>query len=132
MFGGLVLAMRQFRDKVNGGFASFGQQYTVGILMILVMSVLTTVYFIVFLQLTPDFVTKTMEQSQADMVNKGMSSDQIAMAMKYTKMFMSPGIMAAFGFLGNAIVGAILGLLAAAITAKAKPFMEDDNNTVQA
>lgn len=128
MFGGMVMAMIQFRDKVNGGYATFGEQYTVGILMVLIMAVITTVYFMIFLQLTPDFVTKSMDQAQADMVNKGMSSDQIEMAMKYSKMFMSPAIMAIFGLLGNGIVGAILGLLAAAITSKAKPFMEEENN----
>jgi len=58
-----------------------------------------------------------------------MSSEQIEMAMKYTKMFMTPVMMMIFGFLGNTIVGAIVGLLAAGITAKAKPFMQEDNNT---
>ncbi len=130
MIGGMIMAMRQFRDKVNGGYASFGDQYKIGILMVLIISVITTIYFLIFMQLSPDFISKMIEQSQANMVNKGMSSEQIEMAMKYTKMFMTPAMMMIFSLIGNIIIGAIVGLLAAAITSKPKPFMEDNNTPI--
>src|ERR1700733_6628394 len=58
MLGGMIMAMRQFRDKVNGGYASFGEQYKIGILMVLIISAITTIYFLIFLQLSSDFITK--------------------------------------------------------------------------
>jgi hypothetical protein len=129
MIVGLVVGMLQYR-KANGGYGSFGTQYKAGILMVLVIAALTTIYFMVFLQMTPDFMDKAMDQARTDMVNKGMSSEQIEMGMKYAKMFTTPTMMVVFGFIGNLIVGAILGLLAAGITAKAKPLTAEDNNTL--
>jgi len=130
MFAGILMGMRQFRDKVNGGFGSFGDLYKVGIMMVLVIAAISTVYFIIFLQLTPGFIDRIRQQAQADMVNRGMSSDQIDMAMKMTEKFTTPTLMIIFGFIGNLFFGAILGLLAAGISSKAKPFTEQDNITL--
>ena len=130
MFGGLVMGMLQFRNKVNGGFGSFGDLYKIGMLMTVVIAVVSTVYFMVFLQLTPGYMDKIREQAQANMVNQGLSAEQIQMSMKMMSAFTSPIAMGIFGLLGNLFFGAILGLLAAAITAKKKPFMEEGNNTL--
>jgi len=132
MFGGLLMGMIQFRNKVNGGFGTFGDMYKVGMLITVVITLVSAVYFMIFLQLTPGFIDKIREQAQADMVNKGLSNEQIQMSMKYMATFTSPLLMSIFGILGNLFFGAILGLLAAAISAKPKPFMEEGNNTQQA
>jgi hypothetical protein len=132
MFAGILVGIRQFRDKVNGGFGSFGELYKVGILMVLLIAVFSTLYFFVYLQVNPGFIDKIRTQAQADMVNKGMTSDQMEMGMKMMEKFTTPIAMLIFGLLGNIFFGAILGLLAAGISSKAKPFIEEDNNSLPA
>ncbi|HXB13849.1 MAG TPA: DUF4199 domain-containing protein [Bacteroidia bacterium] len=130
-FAGLLVGTLQYRNKANGGYVSFGEGYKVGILMTLIIAVLGTINFLVFLQVHPDFPTKILEQSRIDMVNKGMTTDQMDMAMKYTSKFLTPQMMIIFGLVGQIIGGAILSLLSAGISAKNKPLIEDDNTPAQ-
>jgi len=130
MVGGLAMGMIEFRNKVNGGFATFGKQFGLGMLMTLIIAAISTIYFEVLVASTP-YMDNMLAQSQAEMVNKGMSSEQIEMGMKYAKMFMSPVLMGVFGLIGNAIMGAIASLIAAAITSKAAP-IGGDNNSIPA
>ncbi len=129
LFIGMLIGIIQYR-KANGGYGSFGELYKTGILITLVVAVVSTIYFIIFLQVTPGFIDKIREQAQANMVNQGLTSEQMEMGMKMMNKFTSPAMMIIFGLLGNLFFGAILGLLAAGITAKPKPFMEEDNNTL--
>ncbi|HTB06020.1 MAG TPA: DUF4199 domain-containing protein [Bacteroidia bacterium] len=130
LLGGLIGGMMQFRNKVNGGYATFGELYKVGMLMTLILSVITVAHLLIYMQINPGFIDKILDQARVNMVNKGMTDDQIKMGMHYTQMFTTPLMMSIFGFIGNIIGGAILGLLAAGILAKQKPFMEEDNNTL--
>jgi hypothetical protein len=130
-FLGLMMGTLQYRNKANGGFLSFGEGYKTGFLITLVISVLSTLYFFIYLQMHPDFITKMLEISKTKMINKGLTQDQIDMSMSYAKKFTSAPIMVVFGFVGNIIVGAILSLLSAGITAKAKPLIEEDTNPAQ-
>jgi hypothetical protein len=126
-FAGLLVGTLQYRNKANGGYVSFGEAYKVGILMTLIIAVLGTINFLVFLQIQPDFPAKILEQSRIDMVNKGMSADQIDMGLKYASKFMTSQMMIIFGIIGQIIGGAILSLLSAGIAAKPKPLIEEDN-----
>ena len=129
MFAGMLIGVIQYR-KANGGYGSFGQLYKVAILITLIVAVISTIYLIVFMQVNPGFMDKIREQAQADMVNKGYSAEQIEMGMKMMNTFLSPGAMIIYGLLGNLFFGALLGLLAAGISVKPKPFNEEDNNTL--
>jgi len=131
-FAGLLVGTLQYRNKANGGYISFGEAYKVGILMSLIFAALSTINFVIFLQVHPEFPDKILEQSRIDMVNKGMTSDQMELGLKYARKFLSPGIMVVFGLVGQIIGGAILSLLSAGISSKPKPpMMDDDNNPAQ-
>jgi hypothetical protein len=128
MLGGLIMGMMQYRNKVNGGYAKFGELYKVGMFMTLILAVLSVVHLVIYLQINPGLIDTIRAQAEANMVNKGMTPEQIKMGMHYTEKFTTPSMMIIFGFIGNIFGGAILGLLAAGISARQKPVMEEDNN----
>jgi hypothetical protein len=130
IFAGLLVGTLQYR-KANDGYASFGEGYKAGILMTLIISVIATLGFVIFLQMHPDFMQKMMDQQRIAMVNRGMTSDQIDKAMGYAKMFTSPGVMIVFSILGCILTGAIMSLLSSGIAARNKPLIEDDNTPIQ-
>lgn len=130
MFIGIVIGMIQCRNKVNGGFGSFGEQFKIGLLITLMVTGLNTIYLIVFLQLTPGFIDKIKQQAEANMINKGLTTEQMQMGMKMMEKFTTPAMMVVFGLIGTIFFGVILTLIAAAITNKPKPFMEEDNNAM--
>jgi hypothetical protein len=109
-----------FRNKERGGALTFGEGFGVCFQLILFAGIITAIYFVfIFIQfIDPGFVDETIRVSQQKMIDKGMTDDQIEMALKYTKMFMKPGIMFVFAIVGSAFMGAILSLIVAAISRK--------------
>jgi hypothetical protein len=67
-------------------------------------------------------VGESLKQAEQNMIDKGMSDDQIQLAMTWTKQFMSPVWMTVWAMLGTAFFGCILSLIVAAI------FRRDDPN----
>jgi len=129
IFAGLLVGTLQYR-KANEGYLSFGEGYKAGFFMTLVITVISCISLAIFLQMHPDFADKIIAQSRAQMINRGMTSDQIDMSMSYARKFMSPTFMLLFAFIGSIISGAIMSLLSAGISIRNRPpFTEEDNNT---
>lgn len=129
IFGGLLVGTLQYRNKANGGYVTFGEAYKVGILMTLIIGVISTINLAIFLQMHPEFQQKIIEQTRVQMVNRGMTQDQIEMALTYTRKFTTPPIMMIFGFVGCLIGGAIMALLSSGISVKKKPPFEESDAT---
>lgn len=132
LFIGLLLGMFQYRNKANGGYASYGELYKTGLLITLVTIVVAVAYWIIFLQLNPSYLDKVREY-QATMinarVNQETSPEEKQMMAKITKISVSPLVTTLSVVFNNLISGAILSLITAAICSKSKPpFEEDDNN----
>ncbi len=126
IFLGLFIGTIQYRNKANGGFLTFGEGYKAGILMTLIITVIVSVAFFVDLQIHPDLVDKIRDKAQTDMINNGVSADQIEMRMKYTRMFTTPAVLLSFAVVGTIITGAIFSLITAGISTKKKPIFDDD------
>jgi len=125
IFLGLFIGTRQFRDKANEGYLTFGQGFKTGFFMVLIITLIGVIATIVDLQLHSDFVDKIVEKSKDSMINKGMSEDQIEMSLKYVKMWTTPAMIILFVIVGSLISGAILSLITAGISTKAKPIFDD-------
>ena len=122
---GLILVVRERRDKDLGGFITFGQAFSVGFLFCMLLSVFSVVSNLLMTRLiAPDMMTEIMKYSEQKMVDKGMTDDQIAMGMKFTEKMMAPGAQAIIIILFTAFFGAILALIVAAIFKKENPNLQ--------
>ena len=127
LFLGLFIGTMQYRNKVNGGYLTFGEGFKAGMLMVLIITLLATIATIVDLQLHPDFMDKILAQSRDRMINRGMSEDQIEMNMKYTKMFTTAPMIVIFTIVGSLFGGAIFSLITAGLSTRKKPIFDDAN-----
>ena len=128
LFLGLFIGTMQFRNKVNGGYLTYGQGYKAGMLMVLVITLLATIATVIDLQLHPDFIDKIISQARDNMINKGMSEDQIEMSLKYTRMFTTTPMLIIFTILGSLFGGAIFCLITAGLCTRKKPIFDDAND----
>jgi drug/metabolite transporter (DMT)-like permease len=125
MFIGLIFVVRERRDKDLGGFITFGQAFNVGFMFCMLLGVISILGNILLTQvIATDMMPEIMKYTEQKMVDKGMSDDQIAIAMKYTRMFTTPLMQAVIGILFTAILGAILSLITAAIFKKENPNLQ--------
>ena len=137
LFLGLFIGTMQFRNKVNGGYLSFGEGFKTGFLTVLLITAITLIATIIDMEfLHPDFIDKILAQSR-DSMNKGMTEDQIEIGMHYTKMWTTPLMIILFTIIGSIIGGAIFSLITAALCTRKKPIFDDadevsDNDIPQA
>lgn len=117
------LAQKEYKDQL-GGFITFGQAFNPGFRYSLFGGLLLAVFIYIYLAiLSPEMLTKAMEQQQTAMEAKGMSQEQIdkglEMGQKYGAMF---GAIATA--ISTLIFGCIVSLIGAAILKK-EPTLRD-------
>jgi hypothetical protein len=123
LLGGLIYGTLQYKNVYLGGYISFGKAFLSGFLIVLTAAIVASLYTFIFLTfIDPAYLEKiiqqSLDQSEAKMVAKGLSQDQIDGALAVTRKFMTPVIMSVMGILSNAFFGAILSLIGAAFLKK--------------
>lgn len=119
LIAGFILGTKAYRDNVLKGNISYGKTYGYSIVILLIATIITTIYgYLMITVIDPDIIEKMMALGEEKMLSQGMSDDQIEMAQKMQKKFMSPVFMMISGFFGQMIVGAVLALITSAIIKK--------------
>jgi len=125
---GLVLSMKQWRDKYNDGFLTYGQAFSNGFLTILFASIITAIWMIIFFGLIAPGEIENMLRTAEDKMYEtqpNMTEEQVEMALKWSKMFMTPAMMGIWGFIGNLIIGTILSAIVSIFMKKEKPIFAE-------
>jgi hypothetical protein len=123
----VVLAILNYRNKINGGFISYGKSLVIGLLVGLIASFIVNIYnFIFFSYIDPGIIDKMLSKSEEAMRerNPNMTDEQINMGLGYAKMFMQPWIMSLLAFLSMSFFN-FLGVLIISIFT-----MKSDNYAV--
>ena len=132
---GLYLAMKRYRDKSQGGYASFGNIYQFGILMSLPMLPLIIAHRFISNAIHTQYLQAIIDAKKAALITQGVTESQMEMGMRISAFFGSNpvGIVIA-SILGTVLTVVLLGLIPAGILNKPRPFMmeDEDNNIPQA
>ncbi len=115
LLAGIIIAAVQYRNKYLGGFISYGQSVSTGFLAGLFSAIIVAIFSYIFLSyLGEDYIKVIMDKAQENMLqgNPNMTDEQIDMAMKWTRKFMQPGMMAVFAFLGYTVLSLVFALIA--------------------
>lgn len=123
--GVIVYGTVKYRDEVLGGSISYGNALGFSVLICIFGSIISTFYFVLYLTvIDPDFVTKLIEITEEEMLNRGLPEEQIEAAMSMTKKFMSPLFMTISGFFGSIFMGTIFSLITSIFIKKDKPLFQ--------
>lgn len=122
---GLIFTIRERRNKDFGGFISFGQAFGAGFLFCILTAAFSAVLSYIMLNfIAPDMVGEILKVTEQRMLDKGMTDEQVDMAMEMTRKFMTPVMMIVWVIVWTAIFGAIASLIAAAIMKKENPQLQ--------
>ena len=118
----ILLACNNFKNKINGGYISFGQSLKAGvsvsIIAALISSVITSIIYVV----APEVKAQILEQTKISMAAQpGMTSEGMDAAIKMSEVFMAPYIAIPVTVLIFAFVGLIISLIVGAIVKKDNP-----------
>ena len=111
---GLILNAQAF-TKANDGFVTYGNVFSSCFKASAIITLLLAAWSFIIMKVFPHMMQEAMEMARQQMVNKGMTDEQIDMGMKMAKSTVF--ILGAVVF-GTLFWGAILSLIAAIIPKK--------------
>lgn len=116
---GIVMAHREFKNTGNG-FMSFGEGFKLGFMVVLISSIISSIFSYVYLKFIDDSILlQAKEQALMEMEKKGVGADNPAAGM--VDFFASAEAILVMGLIGSVIFGVIISLIIAAITKKEEP-----------
>jgi hypothetical protein len=120
----IFIAIKDYRDRDQVGFISFGKAFSVGILVALFVGIIFAIYYRIFVSyIDPHFIRDVMDKQVQNLEAKGYSQEQIDRGMVFANKFTSP----IFNIIGTIIsycfFGLILSLIESAILKKDNPQM---------
>ena len=109
---GIIIAAIAYRDKINGGFLSYGRCLSIGVLISLVVGIVMAIYSYVFSSFfDPGALDKLLEVSEQEMIKRGMSDEEIDLAMPFTEKMMSPVFLSISSLLSMVLYGTVFSLI---------------------
>ncbi len=114
MFVGVFMAQKNWRDKFNEGFLSYGKAFSNGFLTILFSAILTSLYTFVFFELIAPGEIQIMFDAAEDKIydkNPNISDAEFETAMKWASMMMKPWVLALWGLLASVFAALIISAI---------------------
>jgi hypothetical protein len=121
----LWVGIKQKRDTENRGFISFGAGFGTGFKITLIASIISAISsYLYFTVVNPGMLTYIRMKQEEELLDRGMSDEQVAKMAEGMDAWMSPPAMVAFSFGGMLILGTVITLIVAAILKKEDPAAE--------
>lgn len=133
LLGGIIIGTKEYRDKVREGDLSYGQGLGLGVLVSVFAGLMLAFYTYIFMKfISPEIIQEMLLMAEQQLVEQGKTESEIEMALKYTAMFMTPGIISIMLVVMHLFFGFIFSLITAAVFRKEptnQSFDEVINNT---
>jgi putative effector of murein hydrolase len=112
----IALGIYFFKKNDNNGVMTFKEGFWAGMRATLIFSLIGSIWMIIFIKfISPDFIN-TMKQMQMDeMIKKGMTDEQIEVAMPMINKFMTLPFMFIIGFITYTFIGTITATISSGI-----------------
>lgn len=124
-FSLIFVAIKNYRDKQNGGVISFGKAFGMGLLIALIAS---TMYVIMWAIVYNNFMPDYMDKYCAQMIEEARATSTPAQLQqtidqmnKYKEMYKNPLFFALFTYMEILPVGLLVSLVAALILKRKNP-----------
>ncbi|MEM1135643.1 MAG: DUF4199 domain-containing protein [Bacteroidota bacterium] len=118
----LVFAYREFKGY-NDGFMKLGQGISLGMLIVVISSVFSSIFTYLYLKLVDDSMIQMIADVTREemMKNPNLSDEQIEQALAMTANFTTPEMILVFGIIGGLFFGFLISLVMSLIFRKENP-----------
>jgi hypothetical protein len=115
----IVMGVKSYRDQELGGHISYGKSLGTGVLIGLFGGIITGFFTVLLFTVIDSGLTqKILEATQQQMLEKGISEEQLQTTLKWTRKFMGPIPLFLFSILGGAFMAFIFSLIISIFTKK--------------
>lgn len=118
----VVLAIRRQRDELQGGYISLGQCILLGIGVVLLSTLISSLVALIYTQfIDPGYTERMMAQIEEAWESQGMSEEQMETARSWTTFMKNPFLTIAFNLVCFGLGGLILSLIIGLIMKRERP-----------
>jgi len=119
----IYLGCSNYKNKLNSGYITFGECLKIGVSICALAGLLYAIFSGAFGMIFPEFMDEILRKTRNVMLtqNPDMPSEQVEMALSWTKKFMSPAIAIPFTVAMYAFLGLIYSLIIGAVMKKENP-----------
>lgn len=118
----VVMAVRKQRDELQGGFISLGQCMLVGVGVVLLSALISSLISVLYTQIIdPGYMDRMFAGMEETWEAQGLSEEQIEQAKSWTNIMKSPLLSVASNLLCFGLGGLLLSLIVGLIMKKEKP-----------
>jgi hypothetical protein len=116
----IYIGCNNFKMKLNSGFISFGQCLKIGVTICMFSALIYSIFTSIFNMLFPEYFIHMFDKMRIIMAQKSpqLTSEQIDMAISFSKKFLNPAIAIPSTIVMYAFVGLIFSLIIGAIVKK--------------
>ncbi|WP_439130935.1 DUF4199 domain-containing protein [Polaribacter sp.] len=115
-----ILGMNKFKNT-NEGFMSWGQGVKIGVGIVLIGTIISTLYQLVFTSvIEPDFYAQVEEVTRLALVDAGLTEEQIEMQLEMQGKFQGTAVGYGMGLLFMTFIGFISSAIIAAVKKKSE------------
>jgi hypothetical protein len=119
LVAGIILAQFNYRNKYMGGFITYGNAFTLGLLTSIFLAVIMGIYTFIFLKyIDPGAMEEGMAIAEQKMMDRGMSDMEIEQGMAIARKFAGVGMATFMTLLSNIFLGTVISLLTAIFVKK--------------
>lgn len=112
LIAAIIIATITYRNKLNGGFVSYGQGVAIGAILSVTVGVIMAVYlWLYFTYINVEGIQEIYEMTEQTLVEKGYSDDIIDQQMAMSSKFMKMPLLNILSLFGMAFWGTIIALL---------------------
>lgn len=114
LLGGIILSSVAFRDKYLKGFITFNKSFSVGFYTGLFSAIITGIFTFIFMSFVgEEYIALILDKTEESILNSqpNISDEDLARAMKMTRWFMNPVMMAVWALLANVLFSVIFALI---------------------
>ncbi|RDV15703.1 DUF4199 domain-containing protein [Pontibacter diazotrophicus] len=124
LIAGIVMAMKNYKEQ-NFGYMSYGQGLGIGTLLGAVFGFMTGLFTWVYTEfIDTEYMARMMEKQRVQMLEQGMTDEQVDAGMAMAENFQGPLTMIIGGTVMTLIFGFILSLIISAIMKNSRPEFE--------
>ncbi|MDR1405950.1 MAG: DUF4199 domain-containing protein [Prevotellaceae bacterium] len=121
IIAGLIWAATAYRRQ-TGGFISYGQAFGYSLTVAAVYAVITAIFGVLLTQvIDPHYMETVLALAEESLLDAGMPSSQVDMAMEVSSKFSHPAINFISSILSTLFVSAIIALVTSAIVKRVNP-----------
>lgn len=125
LIAGIVKGTRAYRDQTLGGYISYTKALGYGVVMSIFTGVVLGVFtYLLYAVIDPGLMEQSMKMVEEEMLNRGMSPDQVESLSEMQRQIRSPFMMLIGSVFTYALLGLLFSLVTSAFLKKDKPIFD--------